>query len=79
MLARVCTYDDGRIEEIHVTWDEIRQHRDCELAKSDWRFLSDQSPSDAWTDYRVFLRDLPTNYDTADEAADAWNAYEKPE
>lgn len=49
------------------------------MAKSDWRFLSDQSPSDAWTDYRVFLRDLPTNYDTADEAADAWNAYEKPE
>jgi len=41
--------------------------------------MSDQNPSQEWIDYRQFLRDLPQNYDTANEAADAWAEYEKPE
>ena len=62
-----------------MSWDEVRDERNMLLMISDWRFMSDQSPSDEWIAYRVFLRDLPQNYDTANDAADAWNEYEKPE
>ena len=70
-----------------VSWDILRSLRDEELKNSDWRFMSDQSPSDEWIAYRVFLRDLPQNFfDESDEpsqganaAADAWNDYEIPE
>jgi hypothetical protein len=62
-----------------VNWDEIRSKRGKELSRTDWRFMSDQTPSQEWIDYRVFLRDLPQNYDTANDAADAWNEYEMPE
>ena len=63
-----------------VSWDMLRSLRDEELKNSDWRFMSDQSPSDEWIAYRVFLRDLPQNYpDSANDAADAWNEYEIPE
>jgi len=70
-----------------VSWSEVRVIRNKTLKNSDWRFMSDQSPSDEWIAYRVFLRDLPQNYfDESDEvsqganaAADAWNEYEKPE
>jgi len=69
------------IEEsfIDVTWNELKLERKQELDNSDWRFMSDQTPSQEWIDYRQFLRDLPQNYDTANEAADAWNEYEIPE
>jgi len=62
-----------------ISWDELRHERNTVLIESDWRFMSDQSPSDEWIAYRVFLRDLPQNYDEANDAADAWNEYEKPE
>jgi len=70
-----------------VSWDILRSLRDEELKNSDWRFMSDQSPSDEWIAYRVFLRDLPQNFfDESDEpsqganaAADAWNELEIPE
>lgn len=62
-----------------VTWDEVRAVRQEFLMLSDWRFLSDMSPSQEWIDYRAFLRDLPQNYDTANEAADAWANYDIPE
>jgi hypothetical protein len=62
-----------------VTWDEVRAVRQEFLMLSDWRFLSDMSPSQEWIDYRAFLRDLPQNYDTANEAADAWADYDIPE
>jgi len=69
------------IEEsfIDVTWDELKLERKQELNNSDWRFMSDQSPSQEWIDYRQFLRDLPQNYESANDAADAWNEYEIPE
>ena len=80
---------DEIIEEImdNVTWDEVRRNRSRELSETDWRFMSDQTPSQEWIDYRQFLRDLPQNYyDESDEvsqganaAADAWNEYPKPE
>jgi len=67
------------IEEVNANWMEIRSIRNESLKESDWRFMSDQSPSDEWIAYRVFLRDLPQNYDEANDAADAWNEYEIPE
>jgi len=65
--------------KIDVTWSDVRFKRRKALKKSDWRFMSDQSPSQEWIDYRQFLRDLPQNYETANAAADAWNDYEIPE
>ena len=62
-----------------VEWDEVREWRNLILKESDWRFMSDQSPSDEWIAYRAFLRDLPQNHDNANDAADAWNEYEIPE
>lgn len=82
MDRKVTRYNGKEIiseEMFDVDWDELRQQRDNELLISDWRFMSDQSPSQAWIDYRIFLRELPQNYETANEAADAWAAYEKPE
>ena len=39
----------------------LKEKRNQLLAESDWRFLSDQTPSQAWIDYRQALRDLPAN------------------
>ena len=61
-----------------VTWDELRISRNKELNNSDWRFMSDQTPSQEWVDYRQFLRDLPQNHDSANDAADAWNEFTIP-
>lgn len=64
---------------VDVDWDEVKYHREKVLEKSDWRFLSDQTPSQEWIDYRQFLRDLPQNYSDANLASDAWNQYPIPE
>lgn len=87
---RVWKNIDGElvlIDSIDVEWEEVRRLRDTQLKHTDWRFMSDQTPSQEWIDYRQFLRDLPQNYfDESDEvsqganaAADAWNEYPKPE
>lgn len=39
----------------------LKEDRNQLLQKSDWRFLSDQTPSQEWIDYRQALRDLPAN------------------
>ena len=74
-------YEGNLIESslVDVSWDDLRRERGKELGESDWRFMSDQSPSEEWVAYRAFLRDLPQNHDSANDAADAWNEYEKPE
>lgn len=64
---------------VDVDWHEVKYHREKVLEKSDWRFLSDQTPSQEWIDYRQFLRNLPQNYPDANAAADAWNQYDIPE
>ena len=61
--------DEGKQD---VTWEQVRSDRDMELEDTDWRFMSDQSPSDEWVDYRQALRDLPQDNDTANDAADNW-------
>lgn len=39
--------------------DHVRAKRNDLLDASDWRFLSDQSPSAEWAQYRQALRDVP--------------------
>jgi len=63
----------------NVTWNEVKMVRQEHLELSDWRFMSDQTPSQEWVDYRQFLRDLPQNFTEANDAADAWNEYDIPE
>jgi len=53
-----------------VDWDEVRAHRDAALATSDWRAVKDRVLPNAWKDYRQALRDLPQNFDTANQAVD---------
>jgi len=53
-------------------WDEVRAERDRELEETDWRALKDVTLSAAWKEYRQALRDLPQNYDTANDAVDNW-------
>jgi len=38
---------------------KVRAERDTKLAETDWRFRSDMTPSQAWTDYCQALRDVP--------------------
>lgn len=74
-------YQGNLLESVllDISWEAIKLERKQELNNSDWRFLSDQTPSQEWIDYRQFLRDLPQNYESANDAADAWNEYEIPE
>ncbi len=67
------------IDTIELEWETVRHHRDSELKNTDWWGVKDLTMSQAKKDYRQFLRDLPQNYDSANEAADAWAAYELPE
>lgn len=74
-------YQGNLLESVllDISWETIKLERKQELNNSDWRFMSDQSPSQEWIDYRQFLRDLPQNYESANDAADAWNEYDIPE
>ncbi len=67
------------VSSLDTTWEEVRSVRNEELSKSDWRAVKDRTLYADWRDYREFLRDLPATYDTPNEAADALNAYSKPE
>ena len=82
MNRKKVEYNELQIANIsfrNVTWDEVRKVRNIQLSKTDWRFVSDQTPSQEWIEYRQFLRDLPQQFTEANEAADAWNEYEIPE
>ena len=71
VLVEVIEYD--------ITWDELRVKRDAELVRTDPWALTDRTMSQEQFDYREFLRDLPGDHDSANEAADAWATYEIPE
>ena len=82
MLRTETIFDGDTVVEtiVHdITWSKLRNARDQELANTDWWGLKDLTMSQAKKDYRKFLRDLPQNYASANEAADAWAAYVKPE
>lgn len=71
--------DEGvNVVNLTVSWDEVRFVRDRELARSDWRAVKDRTLPAAWRNYRTFLRDLPSLYDNANDAAEALNAYAMP-
>jgi hypothetical protein len=63
----------------NVDWPSIKNMRDHVLSECDYMFLSDQTPSQEWIDYRQFLRDLPQQFTDSNQAADAWNEYPIPE
>jgi hypothetical protein len=50
-------------------WEQIILWRNEELARTDWRMISD-TPTDktAWATYRQALRDLPAQAGLAEEA-----------
>ena len=53
-----------KLQELRVAQPlkELREERNRRIAKTDWRFRSDLSPSQEWKDYCKTLRDLPANY-----------------
>ena len=79
MIFRTITTDGGEPVWFDVDWNHVRSVRNGELEKSDWRGLKDVVLSTSWRNYRSFLRDLPQNFDSANDAADAWAAYDIPE
>ena len=42
----------------------------AELKKTDWRSVKDRTMTQDWKDYRQALRDLPQQFESANEAAD---------
>jgi len=62
-----------------IDWKHLRKMRDAALDDSDWRAVKDRVLPNVWKDYRTFLRDLPQNSSSANDAADAWAAYDIPE
>ena len=82
-MNRTYTIYDGdtviETGEVDIDWHDLRYKRNQELARTDWWALKDLTMSQAKKDYRIFLRDLPSNYESANDAADAWAAYEIPE
>jgi len=84
MISRDVTVStsDGTIihqSKVDITWDQLRFERNGELARTDFWALKDLTMSQAKKDYRIFLRDLPQNYESANAACDAWNEYDIPE
>jgi len=55
-----------------LTWSDVRQKRDDALNNSDWRAVKDRVLPNEWKEYRQALRDLPQNFDSANDAADNW-------
>jgi len=70
MIFRTITTDGGEPVWFDVTWDHVRSVRDDELEKSDWRAVKDRVLPNEWKEYRQALRDLPQNFDSANDAAD---------
>ena len=82
IIRKVITYDGDKIIDEYledITWEVLRGYRDQELVNTDWWAVKDLTMSQVRKDYRIFLRELPQNYESANDAADAWAAYEIPE
>jgi len=72
MIFRTITTDGGEPVFFDVDWDHVRSVRNDELERSDWRALKDVVLSNPWKEYRQALRDLPQNFESANDAADNW-------
>jgi len=55
-----------------VDWEFVRYHRNQLLNDTDWRAVKDRTMSQPWKDFRQALRDLPQNFESANDAADNW-------
>jgi len=55
-----------------VSWETVRAERDQALKDSDWRAGKDVVLSTAWREFRQELRDLPQNFESANDAVDSW-------
>ena len=44
------------------SFERLREKRNKKLTETDWRFRSDQTPSQDWIDYSQTLRDFPAQY-----------------
>lgn len=55
-----------------LDWKTIRAQRNYELKSTDWRAVKDRTMSTAWKEYRQALRDLPQQFESANDAADNW-------
>jgi len=76
MMYHRNMYVDGvLVGQKDVDWDSLREHRNQELRKTDFWALKDLTLTTKRKDYREFLRGLPQNFPTANEAADAWAEY----
>jgi len=81
MNRRVLIYDgEDVIEESmrEVEWHEVRAARDQALVDTDWRAVKDRVLPTAWKDYREALRELPQNFESANDANDAADAFPTP-
>jgi len=63
---------DRKTGPYEIDWYVVREKRNEELAATDWWALKDLTMSQAKKDYRQALRDLPQNYESANDAADNW-------
>jgi len=83
MNRKIIVFDsDGNVESTSYydfDWEQVKNKRDRELERTDWWALADVTLSTERRDYRQFLRDLPSSYSSANDAADAWAAYNIPE
>jgi hypothetical protein len=77
----ITDHEGNIIEEmtLDISWDEIRRVRTKILNDTDWRAVKDRTMSQAWKDYRKFLRDLPQDFTESNDAVEALNQYVKPE
>jgi len=75
MDRKETVFDGDEVVEVvfhDVTWEAVRSSRNQALAESDWRALKDVVLSNPWRDFRQALRDLPQNFDSANDAVDSW-------
>ncbi len=75
MDRKFTNYDKNGVATVtyqDFTWAQVRTYRNQLLTDTDWRAVKDRTMSQAWKDYRTALRDLPQDYDSANDAADNW-------
>lgn len=66
--------DVVEVQDIDITWVELRHWRDRELERTDYMGLKDNVLSNAWKEYRAALRALPQDNpgSNGNDAADNW-------
>ena len=75
IIRRFLIYDGKDVIEDgmrEVDWAEVRGVRDSELERTDHWALKDRVMSQEKKDYREALRELPQNFESANDAADAF-------